>query len=223
MTDRASFLERVREATATARLPDHHDTPPRVASPALRDVDLVDEFVTQLEAVDGAAHRVGSEHAAETVVGILRAHDTDVVMMSHDVALPVSGVGPALDAAGFVMVDPTVPRRGHARHNPVYANVAVGITGAVCALAESGSIIVSSGPAQPRMASLVGLVHVALLPASAIHRSLTHLVVEQPDLLTAGANAVIITGPSRTGDIEQQLNLGVHGPRHLHVVVIEDL
>lgn len=223
MTDRASFLERVRRATSTAGLPPHGTAPPVIAPPELDHVDLVGEFIEQLLAVDGEAHRVGSSAVAATVVEIVQNHERGAVMMAHDDTLPVSGVGAALSAAGVEMVDPTMPRRGHARHNPSYATVTAGVTGAVGALAESGSIIVTSGPARPRMASLVGLLHVALLRSSAIHPSLTHLVVDRPELLAAEANVVVITGPSRTGDIEQNLNLGVHGPRHLHVVVIEDL
>lgn len=223
MTDRSTFLERVRAATSSAELPAHREHPPVVDTPALAEVDLTSEFVAQLTAVDGVAHVVPAGAVASTIVDIVTAHETDVVMMWHDDALPVPGIGSALSATDVEMVDPTVPRRGHARHNPSYTHVTAGITGASGALAETGSIVVASGPARPRMASLVGLLHVALLPASSIHRSLTHLVVAEPGLLADGANVVVITGPSRTGDIEQNLNLGVHGPRHLHVVVIEDL
>ena len=73
------------------------------------------------------------------------------------------------------------------------------------------------------MASVIPLVHIAVLPASRIYRSLTDYLVAEPGVVDQGANVVAITGPSRTADIEQELNLGVHGPGHLHVIVVESL
>jgi L-lactate dehydrogenase complex protein LldG len=65
------------------------------------------------------------------------------------------------------------------------------------------------------------LIHVALVRAESIFRSLAQWADEVPDAVVETANLVIVTGPSRTGDIEQHLNLGVHGPKHLHVVLIK--
>jgi L-lactate dehydrogenase complex protein LldG len=140
-----------------------------------------------------------------------------------DDRLPVAGLGDALTAAGLDVVDHVTPGEDHFVHNTGYHDIDAGITGALAGLAESGSIVLGSGPGEPRMASLVPLTHIALLRRSTLHRSLTHLVVEQPDLLSTSSNTIIVTGPSRTADIEQTLNLGVHGPRHLHVIAIEDL
>ncbi|MFZ0625504.1 MAG: LUD domain-containing protein [Acidimicrobiia bacterium] len=50
---------------------------------------------------------------------------------------------------------------------------------------------------------------------------MSHWAEKNPDSARRTANLVVITGPSRTGDIELQLNLGVHGPRQVHIVVIE--
>ncbi len=83
-------------------------------------------------------------------------------------------------------------------------------------------MVLSHGPGRPRLASLAPEVHIALLPASRVVRSFAHLLSEEPDLITGTANLVVITGPSRTADIEQRLTIGVHGPRHIHVIVLED-
>jgi L-lactate dehydrogenase complex protein LldG len=113
----------------------------------------------------------------------------------------------------------------------------VGITGADYAVAESGTIAVFSNPRQPRLASLAPPVHIALIDASQILRTLFDLfdaLADKPGCLpgettndraaggTLPSNLTLITGPSKTGDIELRLTTGVHGPGHLHVVVVEE-
>ena len=71
------------------------------------------------------------------------------------------------------------------------------------------------------MASLVPEVHVALLDLILMERTLVHWAHKFPESVANTANLVVITGPSRTGDIEQQLTLGVHGPKHVHIVLIK--
>lgn len=221
MTDRSRFLERVRSAGATAQLPSAPAAPPRVVPPDLPSVSLIDHFATQLEAVDGSFHRADPAATPQLVRELVDRHGGGAVMAWDADHLPVRGIAEALSGPGIRMLDATMPTSDHAAHNPVFADTMIGITGATAGLAESGSIVVVSGPGRPRMASLVPLVHIAILPAERIHRSLTDFFVSEPAVVDEGANLVVITGPSRTADIEQNLNLGVHGPGHLHVIAVE--
>jgi len=77
-----------------------------------------------------------------------------------------------------------------------------------------------SGPGRPRLASLLPPVHVAILRADRIYSNLPALVTALAEKGTAGSNLVIITGPSRTADIEMTLTRGVHGPGEVHVVIV---
>jgi L-lactate dehydrogenase complex protein LldG len=99
-------------------------------------------------------------------------------------------------------------------------SVHVGLTGADAGLAETGSIVVASGPGKSRLASLLPPVHVAILARDRLTASLAALIRERPYLATSGANFVCITGPSRTADIEHTLTRGVHGPKEVHVVIV---
>ena len=96
----------------------------------------------------------------------------------------------------------------------------VGLTGAEAALADVGGIVVRSGEGRPRLASLLPPIHVTLLPVSRIHASLPDLLAAEPTIADGGSNLVLITGPSRTADIEMTLTRGVHGPGHVHAVLL---
>ena len=91
-----------------------------------------------------------------------------------------------------------------------------GVTNAICGLADTGSVLIADGKGDPLKASLLPEIHIAILKSSDILPSL-------PDAmgLVKNKNAVFITGPSRTADIEMTLTIGVHGPREIHVFVVD--
>ncbi len=90
-----------------------------------------------------------------------------------------------------------------------------GITGAEIAIAETGSILIHNQPGGHRMASLLPPRHVVLISESRIVSTLEEGLAHDPT-----RSSVLITGTSRTADIEGFLVRGVHGPRELWVVVL---
>jgi L-lactate dehydrogenase complex protein LldG len=100
----------------------------------------------------------------------------------------------------------------------------VGVTGSDFALADSGTLVLLSSPGQGRSASLLPPVHVAILPASRILPDLPALLTTLPrtpaDALKRGSVVTLVTGTSKTADIELTLVRGVHGPGELHVILI---
>ncbi|MCI0678573.1 MAG: LUD domain-containing protein [Actinobacteria bacterium] len=216
--ERDLFLARVARAVLTSVIPDPPHTGDRL--PALDSVELTSLFRSRAMSVSAVVHGPVSRHGApRAVVGIASGHDATNFMAWDD--LPVPGVSSALAAAGLDRVEAAVPTgEERAAHVKGYQRLDLGVTGADLGLAESGSIVLHHGPGRPRMASLVPEVHVALLEVGRLARSLAHWAEERPASPGESANLVVITGPSRTGDIEMQLSLGVHGPRHLHVVLV---
>jgi len=96
----------------------------------------------------------------------------------------------------------------------------VGITGCYCAIAETGTLMLLSSPDTPASVSLLPETHVAVLAASRIVSGMEeawNLARSELDTLPRAVN--FISGPSRTGDIEQTIVLGAHGPYRVHVVV----
>ncbi|NOX29044.1 MAG: hypothetical protein GXP35_03175 [Actinobacteria bacterium] len=217
--DRDAFLAGVRTAVARNRVPNASAIDPGPLVPDLPPVDLVAMFSEILERVDGHVHTGDALQALDEVVALYGAGpflswDTD--------RLPVSGAVAHLEELGCGRAEAEVSNQPDARkaHQVGYGDVHIGLTGAEAGFAETGSIVLRSGLGRPRMASLVPLIHVALLPAALIFRSPMHWLAEPETDIASDSNVVYITGPSRTADIEQQLNLGVHGPKELHVILI---
>jgi L-lactate dehydrogenase complex protein LldG len=103
-----------------------------------------------------------------------------------------------------------------------YAQVDVGITSADYALAETGSLVVLTESSESRLLSLLPPCHIAVVARSRIVENLEELLTLLPEPTAASSAMVIITGPSRTADIEMLLVRGVHGPGEIHVVILED-
>jgi len=99
-------------------------------------------------------------------------------------------------------------------------SVRAGITGALVGIADTGTLVMIGGEGRPLTASLLPEIHIAILRASEILPSLPE-ALRKPEVREAAAG-VIITGPSRTADIEMTLTIGVHGPSELHVFLIDD-
>ena len=97
----------------------------------------------------------------------------------------------------------------------------VGISGCFCAIAATGTLMLLSGPATPATVSLLPETHIALVPVSRIVATLEDafalLRAERGELPRA---VNFISGPSRTGDIEQTIVLGAHGPCRVHLILI---
>jgi len=100
------------------------------------------------------------------------------------------------------------------------ATADVGITSADYALADTGTLVMLASPAEARLISLLPPVHIAVVPTERVLSGLDELFTILPDPAAQTSSMVLITGPSRTADIEQILVRGVHGPGEIHVVVV---
>ena len=97
----------------------------------------------------------------------------------------------------------------------------VGITGCFCAIAETGTLMLLSGPPTPATISLLPETHVALVPAARVVARMEDAFALLRTERGAVPRAVnFVSGPSRTGDIEQTIVLGAHGPCRVHLVIV---
>jgi len=99
----------------------------------------------------------------------------------------------------------------------------VGITGCLCAIAETGTLMLCSGSATPAATSLLPETHIVIVPARlvvAVMEDGWQLVRAESGGWPRAIN--FISGPSRTGDIEQTIVLGAHGPYRVHIVIVRE-
>lgn len=99
----------------------------------------------------------------------------------------------------------------------------VGLTCAHGAVAETGSLVMWHDKNNPHSASFVPETNIVVLPASRVVGSLEEVWPELRAAATPPRALCFVTGPSRTGDIGLRIELGAHGPRRLHVVIVDDV
>jgi len=218
---RREILARVRAATAAGAPPSA--TQPSASAAAPEPASLVSLFVQEAEAVGCVVHGpVAAHEVTEIVVAILRELHAHALLAWGAADLPALGLGDALIERGFQFKDESLPldRAGRAVQLAQLDEVDVGLTGALAGLADTGSLVLASGGGRSRLAWLLPPVHVALLPLRRLHASLSDFLAASRETVAANANVVVVTGPSRSGDIEQVLTRGVHGPGVVHVVLV---
>lgn len=223
-TARERFLERVRNAV---REGNHAGLAPGL--PARNGVgyqgageDPVHCFREACTAAGGVVHLAADRAAAiDKVLALLREKAAQRVLIGRGSFVDPLSLTERCRDAGFdpVIVDSLT--RENARE-PFFASD-VGIDGVDYLIAETGSIVRRAKPEEPRSVSLLPPVHIAIAERSQIVPDLfdlfeTHLVTKNgpqlPSCLT------LITGPSKTGDIELKLVTGVHGPGEVHVIIV---
>lgn len=102
-----------------------------------------------------------------------------------------------------------------------FLNADAGFSGSKCGIARTGTIMLESSPEEPRSLSLVPPVHFCLFDASKMYGEFHH-ALEGEKLLENGmpTNVILISGPSKTADIQLTLAYGAHGPRDLVVLAV---
>ena len=206
---------------------------PHPGRPTLATAVPIDEamatFAQACEAVGGRVSRLASvADVANLVASYLEAPEwttegsRPAFVAWADEHLPVPGLTELLRARGADCLETSVAGEPQARAADLQRlhRAIVGITGADAALVDTGSVVLVHGEGRGRLVSLLPPVHVAVVAVERLHPSFGAWLAAEPERFTASANLVVVTGPSRTADIEMTLTRGVHGPRIVHVVFV---
>jgi L-lactate dehydrogenase complex protein LldG len=197
-------------AELTERIAAHRRNLVPARAAALDPAARADLFVAMAEEVQTSVARVASDADIPAEVARYLAAEN---LPAELVVAP----DPGLDAIPWDQRPLLQIRRGRAEHGD-----AVSLTPCLAAVAETGTLLLVSGADTPTTLNFLPDTHIVVLHAGQVVASYEDgwdLVREQREW---PRTVNLITGPSRTGDIEQRIQLGAHGPRRLHVVLVED-
>ena len=244
MATREEIIQRIREALGRPRdgssvisesaLP---SASPLVGIlPTIPPEELLPKFEAELTKVAGIAHRAANREKLEEILETILSHaNATSVVLSRNPLLAELNLEPLLRTwgKGISVWHPSGPGGAPGVEDAslrAFAEASfaatVGFTGVEFALAETGSLVVSSWTEGAQLASLAPPVHVALYRRSQLVASLDEVLQKlpmagAPEQDVPGRSVVFITGTSRTADIEQILIRGVHGPGEVHAILVE--
>lgn len=184
----------------------------------------VDRLIAELNAIDAEVHRGSQTEIAELVFEKLQALNARTLLVDED---PIHEDFPQLvqriSDQQMTILSTRLMLKNHARREGIHwlSQADVGITGTVAAIAETGTLVIASGPQKSQLASLLPPVHLAILRPEDIYPTMDDWIRVTEAVLPGHQALALISGPSRTADIEMTLTIGVHGPRQLIVYIID--
>jgi len=165
--------------------------------------DLIEQFTEELTAVGGNIYQVKGTELTSRLIAFLKEYHIEAAMLWDSI--------PDLNESALTEAGLSLERRPD-------PSLKAGLTSALSAIADTGTLVIPSGQGRPLGASLLAEFHIAIIRASQIVPSLEE-ALRNNEVRNASALA-LVTGPSRTADIEMTLTIGVHGPKELHVFIV---
>jgi L-lactate dehydrogenase complex protein LldG len=201
--------DRAKARTAAEAYVARHAQGPRPAMPT----DLVERFIVRATDMESTVQRLDDRSAIPTAVA--QYIDRLVLPPALDAQRSTAGVcWPEFADLDWHAAGLTVEAR------PTSGQDRLGITGTFCAIAETGTLVVLAGAATPTATALLVDTHIAVVRSDRIVSGMEEafaLIRREQGRLPRAVN--LISGPSRTGDIEQTIVLGAHGPFRVHILV----
>lgn len=179
--------------------------------------EKISRFTAALTAVHAEVHRTTSESWIPLLSELLARRSIRTLMYASE-----TQIGQALDAAGHPL--PKIVRYAEsieAFKQELFHEVDAAVTTARAGIAETGSLVLWPTVAEPRLMSLVPPVHIAVLESDRLYNTFYEVLTSEGWANGMPTNALLISGPSKTADIEQTLAYGVHGPGELIVLLVE--
>jgi L-lactate dehydrogenase complex protein LldG len=224
VSGRAEFLESIRHRTQAGRYkptnaPDIAWTPKREPRESEPIGDPPARFIEELEALGGHGKRVENlDQAREYVLELAREREAKLLIRWDVDELEELGVEAPLGENGVEVV----VWRDLADFRDIAGKADIGLSMAEWAIAETGTLVLEGGPGKGRTVTLLPPTYVAVVPVDRILRTVPEAIEKYAggEAGNLPANVCFHTGPSRSGDIEMSLFIGMHGPGDVHVVLV---
>ncbi|MEP1215862.1 MAG: lactate utilization protein [Marinobacter sp.] len=219
MSSRDAILQRLRHRTGGELTAPECDFSV-LDRPEWSTAEKLDMFERTIESVHGEVHRTTEAGWIDRLAEVLQTRGAQTLLIAKE-----NEIGKALQSATkgredlpqlLIYDEPVEIWQGS-----LFSEVDAGITSTRGGIAETGSLILWPTVDEPRLMSLVPPIHIAVLKASELYTTFHQAMQSQNWAAGMPTNALLISGPSKTADIEQTLAYGVHGPKELIVLVIE--
>jgi L-lactate dehydrogenase complex protein LldG len=216
---RHRIFSRLKAATRQPPAPVSH--PPELPIKTYSQKEKIEKLKTLMEAMRTEVHLSGAKNWVNTVKDILKKREVKSLLYA-----PRTEIGETLahhwgnDAGDLPQLIPYEMEIEQLKEKVF--TVPAGITAAAGAIAETGALILWPSEKEPRLMSIVPPLHIAVLKANTIHNSLSEVIQKENWSAKMPTNVVLVSGPSKTADIEMTLAFGVHGPKELIVLIVEN-
>jgi len=194
------------------------ELPPR---PEWTQTEKVEKLKTLMEAVRSEVHAVKAEAWTDALKALARRRGFKTMLYA-----PGTPVGDAVkqawsEGSGGLPALRTYEGTIENYKDTLFHDTDVGITSTLGGIAETGALILWPDAAEPRLMSLIPPIHIAVLEADKIYGTFAEAMETMAWPERMPTNALLISGPSKTADIEMTLAFGVHGPKELIVFILE--
>lgn len=173
-------------------------------------------FIIRMQAVRGEVHRVARDRWVDWINNEIPARGMQHALVGRS-DLADRFAAQASDNFRITRYD----RRVEEWKEELFREIDFSITGTLAGLAESGSLVLWPDASEPRLMSLVPPLHIAVLDADRLFENFAQLIAREKWADGMPTNALLISGPSKTADIEQKLAYGIHGPKALITLILE--
>ena len=195
--------------------------PPAMPIKTYSQKEKIERLKTLMEAMRTEVHLTGATNWVNTVKDILKKREVKSLLYAHRTVIGETLAHHwANDAGDLPKLIPYETEIEQIKKRVF--TVEAGITSAIGAIADTGALILWPTEKEPRLMSIVPPIHIAVLKADTIHNSLSEVMQKENWPAKMPGNVVLVSGPSKTADIEMTLAFGVHGPKELIVLILED-
>ena len=188
--------------------------------PALTHVEQVNQLVTLLEANHAEVIKLNQHEIPNIVSQLLKQRGISSLLMGSNNACSEFDLDSKMDASITVNKFDFDIHASQEIKNKLFDNTPASITNSHCSIAATGSIVLWPTVDEPRSLSLVPPLHFVIVDAKKIHQDFASLINAQQWQGKLPTNIVLVSGPSKTADIQQTLAYGAHGPKELIVLLL---